>query len=160
RALAGRALPGSEQGLDRPQVGLLADRFRLSGARLRRRGQAEQDLPPLARVLIAPEGLVAGHGLPPVGHGEVAVDRLGLAESLHGVLVLEVVEGGHAAQEGRLRRGRAGVGEANGRQADEGDERERDQRTGFVASNRICFSSSGWRASSVLPAGNLLALNT
>ncbi len=104
RAIPGRAVPAPEQDLDRPQVALLAVRLRLHGARFRRRPQPEQDLARHVRILVEPEGLVVGHGLPPVGHGEVAIDALGLAESLHGVLVLEVVEGGHAPQEGALGR--------------------------------------------------------
>ena len=124
RLIPRRAVPASEQDLDRPQIALLAIGLRLRGARIRRRAQAEQDLARHLRVLVEPEGLVVGHGFSPVGHGEVAIDALGLAEGLHGVLVLEIVEGGHSAEEGRLRGRRAGVRKGNGGQNDERDQRE------------------------------------
>ena len=126
RVVALRAVPASEQHLDGPKKALLAVGPCLRRARLRRRRQPSQGLARLGDVLIEPERLVVGHGFPPVGHGEIAIDALGLAEGLDGVFVLEVMKGGHAAQEGGLRRSRSGIGKR--RQDDERDERERAHR--------------------------------
>ena len=74
-----------------------------------RRGRSppRQRLPRHLDILMAPERLVVRHRLTPIGHGEPRVDFLGLAERLVGLLVLETVQGGHAAQKGRLRLGRS-----------------------------------------------------
>jgi hypothetical protein len=124
RAVARRLVPAPEQDLDRREEAPLAVGPRLPGPRLGRRAKPLQDLAGLLRVLVEPERLVVGHGLAPVGQGEAGIDSLRFQEGLDGVLVLEVVERGHAAQERGLRGGRAGVGKADGRQEGEHGERE------------------------------------
>jgi hypothetical protein len=127
-AVPDRALPVSVQDLDRPQIALLTVRPRPGRARLRRRAQPEQGRTRHLRVLVEPQRLVCRHGFAPIRHGEGPIDALGFAEGLDGVFVLEVVEGGDPAQEGGLRRRRAGVGKTDGGQEEEHGERERGHR--------------------------------
>src|SRR5690606_41568996 len=62
-------------------------------------------------VLLHPDRVVVRHGLAPVGHGEVGVEALRLAEGVAGLVVLEGVEEQEAAEERRLGLRGAGVRE-------------------------------------------------
>ena len=119
------ALARSVQRLDGPQVALLALGRRQSQPRLRCRRKPCERRARGVGILVEPQRLVAGHRLAPVRHGKAAVVALSLAKRLDGVLVLEVVERLHAAQECGLRGSRAGVGKAH-----RGSEQQREQDRG------------------------------
>ena len=67
-------------------------------------------------ILLAPQRMVVGHRLAPVGHGEVRIDRLHLDERLARILVLEAVQQQHRADEGLLGLGSTRVGEVDASQ--------------------------------------------
>jgi hypothetical protein len=106
-------VPIAEQRLDRSEVGLLARRRRL---RLPRRGGGRQTIQRRTRLvdaLVVPERLIVAERLAPVRQRKAWIDALRLAERRNRIVVLEAVEEQHAADERRLRGGRAGVGKGD-----------------------------------------------
>src|SRR2546429_507126 len=81
------------------------------------------------------------HGLAPIGHHEVTIDFLGLAEALRGHWILEVVQQRESAKECRLRGGSAAVRKRDfpesvlrgNRQRDEKREDNNDERAIHLA---------------------------
>ena len=95
--------------LDGAEVVLLALRLRPCDARLARRRQPRQRFPRGAAVLLHPHGMVVGHRLAPVGHGEVGIDLLRTAKQIGRRGIFEVVELREAGEKAVLGGGRAGI---------------------------------------------------
>ena len=98
---------------DRAQVVLLTLGLRFREPRLRRGAEPLQNRARRGGVLFHPDGMGVRHRLAPVRHGEARIGLLRLAEELGRRPVLEVVELREAGEEILLRRGGAGVREAD-----------------------------------------------
>ena len=90
------------------KIGLFARRRCLGRAGSGRGTEPAQCRATGIRVELVPDAVVVRHRLAPVGHGEVRIQLLGLAESLRGIGIFEQVQQQRTAQERSLRSGRTG----------------------------------------------------
>ena len=100
-------LPFGVQDLHRREVRTLPVCTRLRGTLLGSGAEAGQGDAASHGVLLLPNRMVVGHGLSPIGHGEIRLSGLGSLEGLGGVLVLEAVHEENATDERGVRIGRA-----------------------------------------------------
>jgi hypothetical protein len=92
--IARRLLARTVECPDRVEIGALA-RHNVQSVR-----QPGQHLPSGLHVLrVTPDRVVVGHGLAPIGHGEVWLDRLGGAKLFQRLRIPEGMQRGEAAQE-------------------------------------------------------------